>query len=150
MNLCCWRKGGEEGRSRWRVQPEQALWLEKCQLSFHRVSDIWGDVMQKEKVRQPTTPGVGCWGALVSSPVATSDLPSTSLSRSVRIPLRGCLMCLGHQWSQCAQGRGSFQYVEGSVIKPGQSQANRHHRSPCLWPPWFAGPVPLSSRASTD
>ena len=81
INLCCWRKGGEEGRSRWRVQPEQTLWLEKCQLSFHRVSDIWGDVMQKEKVRQPTTPGVGCWGALVGSPVATSDLPSTSLSQ---------------------------------------------------------------------
>lgn len=62
INFCCWRKGGEEGRSRWRVQPEQALWLEKSQLSFHRVSDIWGEVMQEEKGWQPTTPGVGCWG----------------------------------------------------------------------------------------
>lgn len=47
--LCFWRKGAEGGSSRQRVQPEQALWLEKSQLSFHRVSDIWGEIMQEEK-----------------------------------------------------------------------------------------------------
>ena len=39
----------EGGSSRQRVQPEQAPWLEKSQLSFHKVSDIWGEIMQEEK-----------------------------------------------------------------------------------------------------